>query len=180
LVALVVLFATAIGRAELHLSAPTGMPTGTTISAGKLWEEFDHALPPGVWVSPLECTDYEVISAKWLRRSFLPSLKSQMRELRARDIPEENSAANCSGFALVCRLMLGLSAMEAHARAPATATVIVSQEQPFGGLGATNENHCVAFVLTDEGPWIIEAQSGEFIPLAAYPNRGTIKLVSVH
>jgi len=167
-------------QASLGVFAPSDMPRGKAIAADKLWGEFDRALPPGVWVSPLENTEYEVISAKWLRRSFLPSLKRQMTDLRARGVAEENSAGNCSGFALLCRLMLGLAAMEAHANAPATATVIVSQEHPFGGLGATRENHCVAFVLTDEGPWIIEVQSGEYTHLAEYPNLPTVKLVSVH
>jgi hypothetical protein len=58
--------------------------------------------------------------------------------------------------------------------------VIVRQEKAFGGLSATMEDHCVAFVLTDEGPWIIEVQSGAYTNIGDYPNRGTIKLVSVH
>ena len=58
--------------------------------------------------------------------------------------------------------------------------MIVFQGRPFGGLAATAEKHSVAFVLTDEGPWIIEVQSGEYTPLADYPNRETIRLVSVH
>jgi hypothetical protein len=110
------------------------MPTGKTVTAEQLWEVFDHALPPDVWVSPLENGQYEVISAKWMRQDFLPALKQQIKALWERGIPEEDAAGNCSGFALVCRLMLSLSAMEAHARAPAAATVIVKQEKPFGGL----------------------------------------------
>lgn len=166
--------------ARIEVSAPAGMPKGKTVTAEQLWQEFDRTLPPGVWVSPLQNKHYEVISAKWLRREFLPALKRQMKAMRERDIAEDDTAGNCNGFALVCRLMLNLSAMEARARAPATATIIVGQERPFGGLGATRENHAVAFVLTDEGPWIIEAQSGEFTTIANYPNRKTIKLVSVH
>ena len=166
--------------AALDVYAPPGMPTGKTVTAEQLWQEFDRTLPPNVWVSPLQNATYEVVSAKWMRQTFLPALKRQMKELWARRIPEENSAGNCNGFALICRLMLSLSAMDAHARAPATATVIVSQERPFGGLSATMENHSVAYVLTDEGPWIVEAQSGEFTKIADYPNLKTIKLVSVH
>lgn len=167
-------------RADLDVSAPTGMPTGKTVTADQLWQVFDSTLPPGVWISPLENSKYEVISAKWMRKRFLPALRREMKELWEDRIPEENSAGNCNGFALVCRLMLSLSAMEAHARAPATATVIVRQEKPFGGLYASMEDHCVAFVLTDEGPWIVEAQSGVYTKIGDYPNRGTIKLVSVH
>jgi hypothetical protein len=166
--------------ARLDVYTPTGMPTGKTVTADELWQEFDHTLPPNVWVSPLENSRYEVISAQWMRREFLPALKQQMKLLWEKKIPEENTAGNCNGFALVCRLMLSLSAMEAHACAPATATVIVYQEKPFGGLSATREDHSVAFVLTDEGPWIIEVQSGAYIKISDYPNRGTIKLVSVH
>lgn len=166
--------------AALDVRAPEGMPTGKTVTAEQLWQEFDRTLPPDVWVSPLESSHYEVISAQWIRRSFLPALKRQMQAMRDRGISEDNTAANCNGFALVCRLMLNLSAMEARARAPATATMIVRQEHAFGGIGATMENHCVAFVLTDEGSWIIEAQSGEYTKVADYPNRGSIKLVSVH
>jgi len=169
-----------VATATVRLAIPTGMPTGKTVTATQLWEEFDRALPPGVWVSPLENTEYEVISAQWMRRSFLPALQGKMKDLWGRGIPSRDSASNCSGFALVCRLMLGLSAMEARARAPATATVIVLQNLPFGGLDATLENHCVAFVLTDEGPWIIEVQSGEYVALRDYPNLATVKLVSVH
>jgi len=166
--------------AGLDISAPTGMPTGKTVTAEQLWQEFDRTLPPGIWVSPLQNTQYEVVSAKWMRQTFLPALKRQMQDLWTRRIPEDDAAGNCGGFALVCRLMLNLSAMSAHARAPATATVIVSQQRGFGGLSATMENHCVAYVLTDEGAWIVEAQSGEYTKIADYPNLKTIKLVSVH
>jgi hypothetical protein len=172
--------AAATAWAGLGVTAPSDMPTGTTVTAEQLWEQINQALPPDVWVSPLESSQYEVISAKWMRRTFLPSLKRQMKGLWAKGIPEDNTAGNCSGFALICRLMLSLSAMEAHARAPAAATMIVKQDQPFGGLDATKEDHCVAFVLTDEGPWVIEVQSGEYTKIGDYPNRGTIKLVSVH
>ena len=156
------------------------MPIGKTVTAEQLWQEFDRALPAGVWVSPLENLEYQVISAKWMRRSFLPALHQQMASLSRQNIGADNSAANCNGFALMCRLMLTLSAMAAHAPAPATATMIVHQAQPFGGLEATKENHSVAFVLTDEGPWVIEVQSGAYAKLGDYPNRSTIKLVSVH
>jgi hypothetical protein len=167
-------------RAGIDVYTPTGMPTGTTVSAEELWKQFDRTLPPNVWVSPLESRRYEVISARWMRRDFLPALKQQMKMLWDKNIPQEDSAGNCNGFALVARLMLALSAMEAHACAPATATVIVHQDRPFGGLSATREDHCVAFVLTDEGPWIIEVQSGVYTKIGDYPNRGSIKLVSVH
>ena len=172
--------ATLPARAGLDVYTPTGMPRGKTVTAEQLWHEFDQALPPNVWVSPLENRRYEVISARWMRGDFLPALKRQMKVLWDKNIPEEDSAGNCNGFALVCRLMLTLSAMEAHACAPATATVIVHQDRPFGGLSATREDHCVAFVLTDEGPWIIEVQSGAYTKIGDYPNRSTIKLVSVH
>lgn len=173
-------FAVISASARIEVTAPSGMPKGNTVTAEKLWEEFDRTLPPGVWVSPLESTHYEVISAQWMRRSFLPALKRQMKVLTAKGIPEDNTAGNCSGFALIGRLMLSLSAMDARARAPAAATVIVTQNKAYGGLSATMEDHCVAFVLTDEGPWIIEVQSGAYTDIIAYPNRETIKLVSVH
>jgi hypothetical protein len=172
--------ALAAARADLAINAPSGMPIGKVVTAQELWREFNRTMPAGAWVSPLENLEYQVISARWLRRCFLPALKDQMKAIREQKLPEEDSAANCNGLALVCRLMLGLSAMESHARAPATATVIVKQENPFGGLSATMENHCVAFVLTDEGPWIIEAQSGAYAKIRDYPNLSSIKLVSVH
>ena len=171
---------TAAARADLQLIAPSGLPLSRTVTAEQLWQEFDRALPPGVWVSPLQNLQYQVIPARWMRRTFLPALKRQMATFTERNLPADNSAANCNGFALVCRLMLNLSAMSAQAAAPAAATVIVFQGRPFGGLAATDEKHSVAFVLTDEGPWIIEVQSGEYTPLADYPNRETIRLVSVH
>jgi hypothetical protein len=180
LLAAVLSLAVVSTSAGLDIRAPAGMPTGKTVTAEQLWQEFNRTLPPDVWVSPLENNQYEVISATWIRRSFLPALQRQMKELRDRGISADNTAANCNGFALVCRLMLNLSAMEARARAPATATVIVSQEHPFGGIDASMENHCVAYVLTDEGPWIIEAQSGEYTKITDYPNWKSIKLVSVH
>jgi len=175
-----VLAATAAGRADLDVSAPSDMPTGKTVTAEQLWQEFDHSLPPGVWVSPLESKKYEVISARWMRRSFLPALKRQMDTLWKERVPEDDTAGNCNGFALMCRLMLSLSAMDSHACSPAAATVIVKQDRAFGGLSATREDHCVAYVLTDEGPWIIEVQSGAHTMMGTYPNRESIKLVSVH
>jgi hypothetical protein len=166
--------------AGLRVDAPSGMPTGKTVTAQQLWQVFDSSLPKGVWVSPLEDAEYEVISAKWLKYDFLPALKLQMKQLRENGVAADGSAGNCNGFALICRLMFSLAAMQAHARGPATATVVVHQDQAFGGIPATKEGHCVAFVLTDEGPWIIEAQSGVTTQLSAYPNLGSIQLVSVH
>ena len=180
MLALALGLAVAAARAEVHVAAPSDMPSGRSVTALELWQEFDRTLPPGVWVSPLEAKRYEVISAKWMRHSFLPALQKEMRMLWDKGVPEENTAGNCNGFALVCRLMLSLSAMAAHAHGPATATVIVKQDQAFGGLSATKEDHCVSYVLTDEGPWIIEVQSGAYTKISDYPNRGTIKLVSVH
>jgi hypothetical protein len=180
LLAAVVGLAPSTTLADLDVYAPSGMPTGKTITAEQLWQEFDHSLPPDVWVSPLESKKYEVISAKWMRRSFLPALKRQMAALWEEHVPEDDTAGNCNGFALICRLMLTLSAMDSHASSPAAATVIVKQERAFGGLSATRENHCVAYVLTDEGPWIIEVQSGAYTQIGAYPNRENIKIVSVH
>jgi hypothetical protein len=167
-------------RADLEVWAPSDMPIGKTVTATQLWQVFDGSLPPGVWISPLENAEYGVISAKWMRRTFLPAAKRQMHSFWDQRVAEENSAGNCNGFAMVFRLMLGLSAMDSHAPAPATATVIVRQENPFGGLSATKENHCVAFVLTDEGPWIVEVQSGAYVPIRDYPNRENIKFVNVH
>jgi hypothetical protein len=178
--ALVLAWATAAAGADIRVAAPGDMPVGATVTAEQLWQEFDRDLPPGVWVSPLQNLEYQVISAQWMRRSFLPALKRQMASFTRQNLPADNTAANCNGFALVCRLMLNLSAMSARAAAPAAATVIVFQGQPFGGLEATEEKHSVAFVLTDEGPWIIEVQSGEYAKLADYHNRATIRLVSVH
>ncbi len=175
-----VVVAVATSCGGISVSTPTNMPIGQTITAEHLWEKFDASLPPGVWVAPLESSDYEVISARWMRQSFLPALRAQMIELWHRGLPKDNYAANCSGFAAVGKLMLTISAMVAHAHTPAVAIVIVKQDQPFGGLDATREDHCVAFVLTDEGPWIIEVQSAEYIDIADYPNREKIKLLSVH
>ncbi len=178
--AVILALAAVPGRADLYVSSPEGMPTGKTVTADQLWEIFDRTLPPNVWVSPLESSEYEVMSARWMRRQFLPALKEQMKTFWRDRIPEDDTAGTCSGFALVCRLMLSLSAMDVHAHTPAVATVIVWQGKPFGGLDASKENHCVIFVLTDEGPWIVEAQSGAYTKIADYPNRETIKLVSVH
>ena len=180
LLAAVLGFSVAALGAGLDVYAPSGMPTGQTVTAEQLWEQFDRSLPPDVWVSPLENSRYEVISARWMRRTFLPALKQQMKLMWDERIPQEDSAGNCNGFALVCRLMLNLSAMLAHANTPAAATVIVRQEKAFGGIYASKEGHCVAFVLTDEGPWIIEVQSGVYTKISDYPNLGNIKLVSVH
>jgi hypothetical protein len=175
-----VLLALLPARAQLAIHIPGGMPQGPKVTANQLWEEFNRSLPSGVWISPLEASEYQVVPAKWMRRVFLPALKDEMARMWAAGVPQEDSAGDCSGFALVCRLMLQIAAMDSHARAPAAATVIVKQERPFGGLSATRENHCVAFVLTDEGPWIVEAQSGAYTALSAYPNRSTVLLVSVH
>jgi len=121
--AVVLTWSVATAQADLRLVAPADMPSGKTITAESLWQEFDRDLPPGVWISPLQNLEYQVISAQLMRRSFLPALKRQMATFSRQNLPADNSAANCNGFALVCRLMINLSAMSARAAAPATATV---------------------------------------------------------
>src|SRR6185312_12327104 len=79
--------ATLTSWAGLDVHTPANMPTGQTVTAEQLWQEFDRTLPPNVWVSPLENRKYEVISARWMRRDFLPALKQQMKQLWDKNIP---------------------------------------------------------------------------------------------
>ncbi|HUL53323.1 MAG TPA: hypothetical protein VLT83_07940, partial [Opitutaceae bacterium] len=46
--AVVLAITAATGQASVHLWAPSGMPTGKTVTAEALWEVFDQALPPEV------------------------------------------------------------------------------------------------------------------------------------
>ena len=181
ILALGLILTTATAGARLDVETPRGeMPRGKTVTAEALWESLNAELPANVWVSPLENKEYEVISAKWMTKQFLPQLSRIMDDFRASHLPEDDTAGNCNGLGLVGKLLIELSAIEVHAKAPAAASVIVKQQFAFGGVDATKVGHYVLLVLTDEGWWVIEAQSGKHVPLHDYPNRATIHQVSIH
>ena len=58
---------------------------------------------------------------------------------------------------------------------PSVAVVVARQKHEFGGIPASNGLHMLNLIMTNNGWFILEPQSNEFILLEEYPNQEFIE-----
>ena len=82
---------------------------------------------------------------------------------------------DCDNFALLYKSLMGISSYKGKGtKEPAIAVMVVEQREAFGGIPA-GYLHKINLVFTNQGWYVLEAQTGEFIKLEDYPNQKYIK-----
>lgn len=88
--------------------------------------------------------------------------------------PKEN--LDCDNFALLYKSLMGISAYKSQeASEPAVAVLVVRQMHEFGGIPGTEELHMVNLVMTNNGWFVFEPQTGKYTLLERYPNQEYIQ-----
>lgn len=91
---------------------------------------------------------------------------------------DQKENLDCDNFAMLYKSLMGISAYKsADNEEPSVAVVVVSQINEYGGIPASKGLHMVNLVMTNNGWFIFEPQSGKYILLEKYPNQEYIKYI---
>ena len=79
---------------------------------------------------------------------------------------------DCDNYAMLYKSLMGISAYKSGDTLDvAVAVIVVRQVNEFGGIPGTGGLHMVNLVFTNNGWFVFEPQTGEFILLEKYPNQ---------
>ena len=83
---------------------------------------------------------------------------------------------DCDNFAMLYKSLMGISGYKSPNKSePSVAVVVVRQVNEYGGIPASSGLHMVNLVMTNNGWFILEPQTGKFILLENYPNQEFIE-----
>jgi len=83
---------------------------------------------------------------------------------------------DCDNFAMLYKSLMGISGYKSEEKGePSVAVVVARQVNEYGGIPASSGLHMVNLVMTNNGWFILEPQTGKFILLENYPNQEFIE-----
>jgi hypothetical protein len=89
---------------------------------------------------------------------------------------DQKENLDCDNFAMLYKSLMGVSGYKSSSESePSVAVVVVRQANEYGGIPASNGLHMVNLVMTNNGWFILEPQTGKFILLENYPNQEFIE-----
>lgn len=89
---------------------------------------------------------------------------------------DQKENLDCDNFAMLYKSLMGISGYKSEEKSePSVAVVVVRQINEYGGVPASNGLHMVNLVMTNNGWFIFEPQTGKFILLEKYPNQQFIE-----
>jgi hypothetical protein len=89
---------------------------------------------------------------------------------------DQKENLDCDNFAMLYKSLMGISGYKSEEKSePSVAVVVVRQINEYGGVPASNGLHMVNLVMTNNGWFIFEPQTGKSILLEKYPNQQFIE-----
>lgn len=89
---------------------------------------------------------------------------------------DQKENLDCDNFAMLYKSLMGISGYKSSNKSePSVAVVVVRQVNEYGGIPASNGLHMVNLVMTNNGWFIFEPQTGKFTLLENYPNQEFIE-----
>jgi len=91
----------------------------------------------------------------------------------------QNETLDCDNFAMLYKSLMSVASYKSnHDTAPAVGLICVVQNHKFGGI-PKGELHMLNIVFTNQGWFIFEPQTGEFIEINKYPNQESVYLIII-
>lgn len=133
-------------------------------------------IPKSVNIYMLD-TKYKPVDYFWFRK-FNSWFKKLLFENGIMSLGSGSENHDCDNFAMLYKSMVSVAGFKSGNKIePATALITVKQVHEFGGVPGTGGLHMLIMVMTDQGWYIIEPQTGESILLEKYPNQKYIQLM---
>jgi hypothetical protein len=83
---------------------------------------------------------------------------------------------DCDNFAMLYKSLASVAGYKSGtSMEPACALLVVRQHEPFGGVPGSGGLHMLNLVLTNNGWYVFEPQTGEHVLLQDYPNEKHIQ-----
>lgn len=93
---------------------------------------------------------------------------------------DQKENLDCDNFAMLYKSLMGISGYKSKEKSePSVAVVVVRQVNEYGGIRASNGLHMVNLIMTNNGWFILEPQTGKFILLEEYPNQEFIQYLII-
>lgn len=144
-----------------------------TFTAAEVRSEIQRLTSPFTGIDTSDAT-FTPVSHVWLEQV----LPWSWHFARAAGLAYTSEAFDCDKFALALAFSANVAAGRAGVKAqPLFARIYVTQRVPWGGVN--DGEHALNAVLTDRGIYVIEPQTRAIVPLADYPNRGSIWRVKI-
>ena len=121
---------------------------------------------------------YKEVDYYWFRK-FNNWFRTLLFENGIMSLGDGTENLDCDNFAMLYKSMMSVSAYKANSdNEPCVALLVVRQVNKFGGV-PTGGLHMVNLVMTNQGWFVIEPQTGEFISLEKYPNQQYVQLLII-
>lgn len=134
--------------------------------------------PKDIKVYPMD-SRYKEVDYYWFRE-FNNWFKKLLFENGIMSLGDGTENLDCDNFAMLYKSMASVSAYKAKSKfEPCVALLVVRQVNEFGGVPGTGGLHMVNLVMTNQGWFIIEPQTGKFVLLEKYPNQEYLQLLLI-
>lgn len=121
---------------------------------------------------------YKEVDYYWFRK-FNNWFKTLLFENGIMSLGDGTENLDCDNFAMLYKSMMSVSAYKAKSdNEPCVALLVVRQVNEFGGV-PSGGLHMVNLVMTNQGWYVFEPQTGEFIKLEKYPNQQYVQLLII-
>ena len=121
---------------------------------------------------------YKEVDYYWFRK-FNSWFKTLLFENGIMSLGDGTENLDCDNFAMLYKSLMSVSAYKAKSdNEPCVALLVVRQHNEFGGV-PIGGLHMVNLVMTNQGWYVIEPQTGEFIRLEDYPNQQFVQLLII-
>jgi len=124
-------------------------------------------------------TKYKQVDYYWFRK-FNNWFRDLLFENGIMSLGDGTENLDCDNFAMLYKSMMSVSAYKSkEPHEPCVALIVVRQVNEFGGIPGTGGLHMVNLVMTNQGWYIVEPQTGEFVLLEKYPNQQHLQLLLI-
>ena len=126
-------------------------------------------IPTNVQIVQLD-EKYKPVDYYWFR-SFNSWFKDSLFNNGLLSLGNNSSNLDCDNYSMLYKSFMSTAAYKSGATIePASCLIITRQVYEFGGL-PTGGAHMLVMVMTNQGWYVVEPQTGEFDKLEKYPNQ---------
>ena len=159
---------------------------GDLVTRGDLGYHFNYQrgrnsqileIPTDVNVFMLD-NKFREVDYYWFRK-FNNWFQQMLHENNMLALGGAGETADCDNYAMLYKSLMSVAAYKAgESVEPAVLLVLVEQRESFGGVPAGGAHLCV-LVMTDQGWFVVEPQTGQFDKLENYPNQRFVRLLMI-
>ena len=121
---------------------------------------------------------YREVDYYWFRK-FNNWFQDMLYENNMQALGGNGETADCDNYAMLYKSLMSAAAYKSGDKTePAVLLMLVQQRESFGGVPAGGAHLCI-MVMTNQGWFVVEPQTGQFDELKNYPNQSTVRLLMI-